>query len=108
MINELERKKWIKAQERGKYLPIGSLIRLEGIDSPVLIIGKLQYNGDNTDKLYDYAGVDYPVGFVNPKEIWMFDMYKIIEVIQSGHESMEENELNKKISKFWKQHPEKR
>lgn len=31
---------------KGDYLPIGSIVHTDGIDAPVLIIGKLQYNGD--------------------------------------------------------------
>ena len=83
-------------------------MKIDGLEQKVVIIGKLQYNGSNTDKLYDYAGVDYPVGFLNPKEIWMFDAYKIKEVIHKGYVDETETALNQKIAQFWKQHPEKR
>ncbi|MEG1657027.1 MAG: DUF4176 domain-containing protein [Christensenellaceae bacterium] len=57
-------KKRVEMQENGEYLPIGSVVEIEGIEKLVLIIGKLQYNGSNKEEIFDYAGVDYPEVFL--------------------------------------------
>lgn len=61
------------------YLPLGTVIKVEGLETPIMIFGRSQQQADS-DKIYDYAACDYPAGSVNPEDTYLFDN-EIIETI---------------------------
>ena len=43
-------------------LPIGSVVKIQGIKKPIMIFGYLQKSGLGNGKVIDYVGVPYPEG----------------------------------------------
>ncbi|MDY0405160.1 DUF4176 domain-containing protein [Virgibacillus sp. 179-BFC.A HS] len=59
-----------------KYLPVGSVVGLEGDSRRLLVIGRQLYSQTN-NVIRDYAAVPYPKGFTDSREklIELFAMY---------------------------------
>lgn len=85
-----------------KFLPIGTIVLLNGGSKKVMITGFCVISNDNKHKLYDYSGSLYPEGVINSNEVCLFNHEQIAEVIFKGYENEEEKvfkeELNKEIS----------
>ncbi|MEF9988411.1 MAG: DUF4176 domain-containing protein [Christensenella sp.] len=89
-----------KMLENSFMLPIGSVISVKDNDGLIMIIGKLQYLGDDTNTLYDYSGVDYPAGLIDPKNNYVFNQNQIEQIYFVGYETSENEALNKKIEEI--------
>ena len=48
-----------------KYLPIGTVIRIDGQERPIIIVG---YMPECEGEAYDYEGYPYPEGFVDSEK----------------------------------------
>lgn len=87
-----------------KYLPIGTIVLLDGGSKKIMITGFCVIANDNKHKLYDYSGSLYPEGIINSNEVCLFNHEQIAEVIFKGYENEEEKvfkeELNKEISQI--------
>ena len=69
-----------------KVLPIGSVVRVKGIDTAsLMIIGTFGQTVDGKQK--DYIATNVPVGVVNPNEVLLFNAEDIEEVIAEGYRS---------------------
>ncbi len=79
-------------EEREKYLPIGSVVLLEG-DTKKLMITGFCSSTDEEEKEYDYSGCAYPEGIISLDEIYLFDHNQIKEISFVGYESEEEKEF---------------
>jgi hypothetical protein len=55
-----------------KYLPIGSVVHLQGGDKKLMIFGRLQQDSAN-GKVFDYVGCPYPEGHIAPKATFLFN-----------------------------------
>lgn len=66
-------------------LPIGSVVKLNDIQFPVMIFGFLQQNGLQPGRYVDYVGVPYPVGNVGLQAQLGFQMEDITEVLFEGY-----------------------
>lgn len=77
-------------QELIQYLPLGTIVRLQGGSKRLMIYGRVQKlpNG----KEYDYLGVPYPEGFIHPDKSFVFNHHAIEEVAHLGFID-EEDEL---------------
>ncbi|WP_367735135.1 DUF4176 domain-containing protein [Bacillus nitratireducens] len=52
-----------------KLLPIGTVVKLEGVEPIIMIIGRMIVSADKHD--FDYVGVPYPVGYLgDEKGFW--------------------------------------
>lgn len=76
--------------EQVHYLPLGTIVRLQGGSKRLMIYGRVQKlpNG----KEYDYLGVPYPEGFIHPDKSFVFNHHAIEEVVHLGFVD-EEDEL---------------
>ena len=61
------------------FLPIGSIVLLEGANKRLMIYGILQINQEN-NKQYDYIGCLYPEGLIDAKKNYLFDAENIEKV----------------------------
>lgn len=79
-------------------LAIGSIVKvnMNNLKNDIMIIGRIVRDTES-DCLYDYMGVLYPYGFLNPEQIILFNEEGIDEVIFEGYISKEEIKLSKEI-----------
>ena len=68
-----------------KYLPLGSIVELDGFDNYVMISGYRSMNASR-QKMFDYLGCVYPIGTTNPNETLLFNHHQIVDVIFKGYE----------------------
>ena len=73
-----------------KYLPIGSVVLLEGATKKVMITGFASMSPDTGEKLFDYSGCIFPEGFFNYNEVCVFDHSQIDKVFYRGFEDDEQ------------------
>ena len=71
------------------YLPIGSIVVLNGGTKRVMIIGRVQGNGAD-DKVYDYSACLYPEGYMNSDSLYLFNNEDIARVYYLGMQDSEE------------------
>ena len=79
------------------FLPIGSIVVLKNSYQKEMIIGVLQYYGNDKSKLYDYAAVLYPAGSASSTEDYLFDKSQIQRVYHLGYWDSEEDNLQQTI-----------
>lgn len=83
-------------------LPIGSLVKVYGVENRLLIIGSNMAD-EETGRVYDYCGCFYPVGFLGGSRVANFN-HDDIEILYSvgllDEESInvqkEEEEINRR------------
>ena len=74
-------------------LPIGSIVKVNGIEQKIMIFGYLQKGAAIPEHTFEYVGVPYPEGFHNPKLNIGFDHAAIQEEIFKGYTD-DNNERN--------------
>ncbi len=72
-----------------KYLPIGTVVLLEGGNKRLMIVGYKAVD-ENSKKVYDYVGCAFPEGLLASENDWLFDHDKIYKIHLSGMEDDEE------------------
>lgn len=82
---------------REKYLPIGSVVLLDGGTRKAMITGFCTMTPDTPDKVYDYCGCVYPEGVIRSDQTCVFDHNQIKEVFFYGYENEEETEFKTKL-----------
>ncbi|MCR4609907.1 MAG: DUF4176 domain-containing protein [Eubacterium sp.] len=70
-------------------LPIGSVVKIRDVDTPVMIFGFLQETSTKPGVLVDYVGVPYPAGNINMAYQLGFQMSDITEVLFEGYRTEE-------------------
>jgi len=83
--------------EKGeKFLPIGTVVMLQGGTKRVMISGFCAVeSGDESKKVWDYSGCMYPEGFMNSKSTCLFNHDQIQEVYHLGLADDEEEKAFK-------------
>lgn len=81
------------------YLPIGTVVLLQGGSKKVMITGFCVIPNDNKNKMYDYSGCLYPEGVINSNEVCLFNHNQIEEIFYKGYESEEEKVFKEELSK---------
>jgi len=81
-----------------KFLTIGSVVRLQGGEKRVMIIGYLPMP-DESEKaeMYDYIGCVFPEGMIELDEILVFNHYQIETVYALGYHDNEVDEFKKDL-----------
>lgn len=78
----------------GKYLPIGSIVKLNDNNKKMMIIGYYSLKYQNSVKIYDYCGCVYPEGMLLSNNLFSFNHQDIAEVLFIGFKSEEYDVLN--------------
>lgn len=76
-----------------KLLPIGSVVLIGDSVKKVMIIGVAQMEAENEGKIWDYAGVIFPEGYLSADEVYLFDNEQITEVYALGYQDAEQMEF---------------
>ena len=81
-----------------EYLPIGSVVLLEGGIKKVMIIGYF-FNDPtiNKNKVFDYLGAMYPEGVFTLENFLAFDNKDIDKVFNLGFSDAEQKAFSKKL-----------
>lgn len=81
-----------------KYLPIGSVVLLEGGTKKVMITGFLPMQSDSpNEKIYDYSGCLFPEGLLSSDQTAVFDHSQIKEICFIGFKNEESISFNEAI-----------
>lgn len=80
---------------REKYLPIGTIVLLQGGVKKVMITGFASVSPDTGERVFDYSGCPYPEGFYDYNQVCVFDHAQIQELVHLGYENEEEAEFKK-------------
>lgn len=67
-----------------RLLPLGSVVRLEGVQGEHLIIGHGVFSEDG--RLWDYALVGFPTGIVSSQDLQFASADMVDEVVAEGYE----------------------
>ena len=73
-----------------KYLPVGSVVLLEGGEKKLFIAGFCSIPEEESTDTFDYTGYMYPEGFISADEIFLFNHSDIKEVFHIGYADEEE------------------
>ena len=63
-----------------KFLPIGTVVLLNGGSKRVMITGFCSVAQENQDKIYDYSGCVYPEGYLSSNQVCLFDHDQIEKI----------------------------
>lgn len=83
-----------------KYLPLGTVVLLEGGTKRVMITGFATASSDDPDLVYDYAGCMYPQGFITSNQTVLFDHDQIQKIYHFGLIDPEWVEFQDNLKKF--------
>lgn len=83
-----------------KYLPLGTVVLLEGGTKRVMITGFATASSDDPDLIYDYAGCMYPQGFITSNQTVLFDHDQIQKIYHFGLIDPEWVEFQDNLKKF--------
>ncbi|PGU35255.1 hypothetical protein COD66_06565 [Bacillus cereus] len=78
-----------------KFLPIGTVVKLEEVEPIIMIIGRMVVSADKRD--FDYVGVPYPVGYLGDEKVLCFNHDKIVEEMHRGYMTESELVLREKL-----------
>lgn len=84
----------MKLENRTNLLPLGSVVSLDGASMRLMVIGRLQQNGD-TGEIYDYSAVLWPMGLINTDKHYLFNNEAIDRIWFLGLQDTEEFEYRK-------------
>ncbi|KOS28545.1 hypothetical protein ADK18_10240 [Bacillus anthracis] len=81
-----------------KLLPIGTVVKLEGVKQVMMIIGRMIESAHKRN--FDYVGVPYPVGYLGDEKVLCFNHDKIVEEMHRGYMTESELVLREKLVKW--------
>lgn len=77
-------------------LPIGSVVVVGDSKKKVMIIGVCQ-KGVSEGKIWDYCGVVYPEGFLDPQKLFLFNNEQITQIAALGYQDAEQLAFKEKV-----------
>lgn len=88
------------------YLPLGSVVYLEGGSRKILIIarGLIVRNGNDL-VFFDYSGVPYPYGLTD-EHVAHFQHDSIVKVVFEGYKDTDDEMTVNAINKYLEEHPD--
>ena len=88
-------------EKREKFLPIGSVVLLNGGQKKIMITGFCSIAADDKTRVYDYSGCIYPEGYLSSNQICLFDHEQIEEIFFIGYENEEEENFKKQLNEVF-------
>ena len=82
-----------------KYLPLGTVVLLQGATKRVMITGFASVSPDTGERIFDYSGCVFPEGFYSYNEVCVFDHNQIEKVFFKGLEDDEEKKFKEELVK---------
>ena len=81
------------------FLPIGSVVLLQGAEKRIMVAGVRQRDAE-TEKIWDYSAVLYPEGMVDSKNVFLFNTEQVEKIFFLGFQDSECLQFAEMISKF--------
>ncbi|MFR5856879.1 MAG: DUF4176 domain-containing protein [Bacilli bacterium] len=81
---------------KDKYLPIGSIVSIKGINKNIMITGYYALKYQNVVKMFDYEGISYPEGVLLDNK-YVFNHSEITNVLFEGYKDDAYNVLNNNL-----------
>lgn len=85
-----------------RFLPIGSVVMLNGALKALMIYGVAQTDND-TGVEYDYIGVLWPEGNIGEDTQFLFNQSDVKEVLFQGYETTERRDFLQGLVEFYSQ-----
>ena len=79
-----------------KLLAIGSVVSLHNSSQKIMVMGYLQ-KSKNEEKVWDYAGILYPNGFISTSKILLFDSEQIDTIYWMGCQDQEQMSFQNRL-----------
>lgn len=83
-----------------KYLPIGTVVKLEGGIKKIMITGFCCGEENNATDLWDYCGCLYPEGIMIANQTICFNHSQIEKIYYKGLENEEEQQFKKELKEI--------
>jgi len=80
------------------YLPIGSVVLLEGGTKKLMITGFCTVPEESPEEMYDYCGCVFPEGVLSSDETYVFDHNQIQDVLFIGYENDEQKSFKESLT----------
>lgn len=80
-----------------KFLPIGTVVMLNGGSKRVMITGFCTIASDDNSTMYDYCGCLYPEGVVSSDKNLLFNHNQIAKIFALGYSDDEEKQFKVKL-----------
>lgn len=77
-------------------LPIGSVVLVGNSKKKVMIVGLCQKGGSDEVKLWDYAGVIFPEGYLDQNKLFLFNNDQITQIYALGYQDAEQMAFKQK------------
>lgn len=82
---------------KDKYLPIGTVVLLNGGTKKVMITGFCAVTDDDKNKVFDYRGCPFPEGIIDSRGAALFDHDQIKEICHIGYENDESINMSDRL-----------
>lgn len=82
--------------EYEKYLPVGTVVMLKNAKKRLMIVG-FGCHGKDDNRIFDYAGVPYPQGYISSKINLLFDHDQIDKIYHVGPIDNDAKEFNENL-----------
>lgn len=80
-----------------KFLPIGTVVILNGGEKTIMINGYCQ-KAENNNHIYDYRGCSFPEGIRSSRGVALFDHNDINKIIHLGYKTSESIDFSDKLN----------
>lgn len=81
-------------------LPIGTVLKIDGVEPFIMIYGRKQNQVDGDGKMWDYVGCPYPQGHISTNTNLFFQHDDIAEVVFKGFETEGELAFRKELDRL--------
>lgn len=89
-----------------KYLPLGSIVLLQGGVQKAMIIGRgLNVRNGGEEFFFDYGAVAYPEGLIGDQMAY-FNADKISKVVFEGYTDVDDENMVENINRYLAEHPD--
>ena len=73
-----------------ELLPIGTVVLLKNSQKRVMIVGLYQKGGKEPTRVWDYAGVIFPEGYIDGEHLLLFNNDQIVQIFAIGYQDVEQ------------------
>lgn len=80
-----------------RFLPIGTVVLLDGATKPIMINGFCAVTKDMPDKTFDYRGCPWPEGVLLDSGVALFDHDQVKEILHIGYKTPESIDMSDRL-----------
>lgn len=88
-------------------LPIGSVVQVGESTALVMIAGYLPFSPSDPNRLWNYSGFRFPLGYTDDEDVYFFDHDQIQNVYAYGYRDIEHDLFMTRLSDSLRNYAEK-